>query len=210
MYQLLYLEGAPSSKVVLTEEFRADVKWWCNFLRTWNGISLIPKGEHDEAFTDASKPGFGAWWRQGKLWGHWSHKESLRHSNWRELQTILIAIRHWKEEWRGKRITIFSDNMASVSICRKGYTRSPKLAKIMRDLFWVAASHDIDLTVTHIPGDLNFFADFLSRQFTPGTGSSQRVIYASTKLKRQAPDAPTLQESVNFLNWQASLMSPPE
>lgn len=188
MYHLLFLDGPPHSQVKLSAEFQSDVKWWLRFFRKWNGISLIDRSLHTEVHTDASKTGFGAWEADKFLWGFWSNSESSNHSNWKELNTILIAVRQWGETWRGKRVVVWSDNMPSVAICSRGYTRSPKLAKTMRHLFWAAASFDIDLQVKHIAGINNNFADFLSRQNSPHSSTlQQRVTFAD-----QAPENPAL------------------
>lgn len=201
MYHLLFLNGHPHSLVRLSKEFQSDVSWWLHFFKSWNGVSLIERSESVSAFTDASKFGFGAWESDGSLWGSWSSREVELHSNWKELNTILIAIRTWGGRWHGKRVDLWSDNMASVAICNRGYSRSPKLAKTMRQLFWAAASHDIDLHVHHIAGTLNFFADFLSRQASPpGKSSQPREISVSPSPEKQAPARPTPTGSSSIRN----------
>lgn len=183
MYHLLFLEGIPTRKIFLSREFHSDVLWWLRFLRKWNGISLIGKLEEAYAATDAAKFGFGAWTGDQFLFGAWASNEIPEHSNWKELRTVLLAVSTWGELWRGKRVTIGCDNMPSVAICKRGYSRSPKLAKLMRQLFWLSTSYDIDLNLTHIAGVSNNFADFLSRQFLSPHPQSckQRVMFVSGK-----------------------------
>lgn len=184
LFPLLFHSGSKSTPIRLTQEFQADVTWWCKFLSRWNGIALIPKSSVVEVFTDASKYGYGA--VSGELWISelWRPSQVVKHSNWKELCTILIAIRRWGSRWRGCQVRLHSDNMASVAICNRGYSRSPHLSKLMRSIFWATAGFDIDLSVVHIPGVLNTSADFLSRNCirgpTSGSPLRERVLPSSS------------------------------
>ena len=52
-----------------------------------------------------------------------------------------------------------TDNMAVVQICINDYTRGMNLSAYVRNLWLITAGYDIDLTVTHIVGKNNIFAE---------------------------------------------------
>ena len=116
-----------------------------------------------------------------------------------------MAIHTWGHLWQGKQLHIYSDNMASVAICSRGYTHSPALAKLMRQLFWVALSHDIDLKFFHIAGVTNILADHLSQQTPPPSRNSlKREKFVCWKHEKPAHDAPTAMVSISSSNWPTS------
>lgn len=205
LYQLLFVDGPPSLSVRLTSEFRADVRWWKTFLRRWNGVSLIERTDSVTGCSDAAKFGYGGWIGDSVWWGYWDPKCILQHSNWKELNGINLLLKHSAASLQGKKLDLFSDNMASVAICNRGYSRSPKLAKIMRNIFWTVALHDIDLHVHYIPGAANVVADFFSRLQDPSTSkrSLPAEIAALANLGVPVPSEHTVME------WLSSTSMPP-
>lgn len=117
MFPLLFAEGSKSCLIRLTKKFQADVSWWCRFLTRWNGISLIPRSTSFTVYTDALKFGFRAVCDDLWISGAWRPDQLAKHSNWKELCTILIAVRQWGHLWQGCQVNLFSDNIASVAIC---------------------------------------------------------------------------------------------
>ena len=67
-----------------------------------------------------------------------------------------------------------TDNMAVVQICSNDYTRDMILSAYVRNLRLITARYDIDLTVSHIDGKNNIFADLLSRW--KGSDSNYKVL----------------------------------
>ena len=80
-----------------------------------------------------------------------------------EMVNILVVLRLWGQEWRGRSVIIKTDNMAVVNICKSGYTRDMELAAYIRNIWLITASLDIWLVVEHIRGKQNVMADLLSR-----------------------------------------------
>ena len=62
-----------------------------------------------------------------------------------------------------KKVVLYTDNKAVVSIYNQGYTRDKLLATIARNIWLYTAEKDIQLQVIHLPDKDNVTADLLSR-----------------------------------------------
>ena len=76
---------------------------------------------------------------------------------------ILLALRLWATDFNSKCLHVHCDNSAVVSILNTGKGQDPLLLAMARNVWLVASTSDIDLTVLHIPGKHNNIADLLSR-----------------------------------------------
>ena len=81
---------------------------------------------------------------------------------------VFIALKLWRHELQGRTIVIHCDNMAVVSSISSGRFWDPFLGSVARNIWLLTATHDIDLTVVHIPGIKNIYADVLSRWYGGG------------------------------------------
>ena len=90
---------------------------------------------------------------------------------------VLIALRLWADRLRGKRVTIYCDNAAVVSVIGTGKSRDLFLAAITRNIWLITAMWDIELNIEHIPGKDNTAADILSRWFSPNV--NRTALYES-------------------------------
>ena len=79
-----------------------------------------------------------------------------------EMLNFVVALRVWGPFWKHSAITIFCDNMSVVQVVSSGRTRDKFLALCIRNIWLLAAYHDIDLEVKHIVGKKNMVADALS------------------------------------------------
>ena len=80
-----------------------------------------------------------------------------------EMLNVLVAIRVWANQWRGKTIVIACDNQAVVSVINTGKTKDVVLGAIARNIAMEVALADINLRLIHILGKNNIVADSLSR-----------------------------------------------
>ena len=64
-----------------------------------------------------------------------------------------------------------------VSILNTGKGLDPLLLAMARNIWLLASTQDIDLTVLHIPGKHNNIADLLSRWHLPGTDRNRLYSY---------------------------------
>lgn len=153
----------------LPDYIKRDLCWWKTFLPVYNGISMMAVNEWSEPdnmlATDACLSGCG-----GVFGGQYFHaefpeiiKNKHLHINELEMLTIVVALKIWGVQLRGHRITIFCDNQSSCAIINKGSSRSDFMQSCLREICFLAASHEFELRAKHISGVNNRLADHLSR-----------------------------------------------
>lgn len=142
---------------------------WLRFIHVYNGVSIIPTSawsSPDAVFaTDACLSGCG-----GLTCHQFFHIEfprkvkdkfpSIHHL---EVLAILLAARLWGSQWRGLRLLVYCDNAAVVSSLNSGRVQDSILAACLRELWFLAASHEFELRAVHLSSAANRLADLLSR-----------------------------------------------
>ena len=83
--------------------------------------------------------------------------------NYLELIPVLQALHRKSDQWSDSHVIVFSDNTQVVSMVNKGISSNTVCMHCIREMFWIAARHNIYLTARHIPGSLNTLPDLLSR-----------------------------------------------
>ena len=161
----------------LSDEFFADLRWWSTFMRTWNGVALISDSSRscNEVHTDACSTGYSAVWRESWYAGTWTRAEeqearrSLRDSMpWKEMHAVVRAAATFGQHWRGTHVLFHCDCECMVKAVQKGSSTKPAIATLIRTLYLIAAQHDFTFNMQHIAGEMNVYADLLSRgQVTP-------------------------------------------
>lgn len=92
-----------------------------------------------------------------------------------EALAVLVAVRIWSPIWKGSRATlrVRSDSLSTLGAVNKLRSKTPGLAAIMREIALDCAEGIYTLQVLeHLPGELNVWADALSRIWQPGQVSS--------------------------------------
>ena len=182
--------------IPLTVEAKRDINWFLKFLPTFNGTTFFDHRPITVAMElDASLQGLGARWSDQV----YTLTIPLGYNNLNichlEMLNILLALRIWKDQWANSRISVACDNQAVVQVLNSGKTRDLTLAAIARNIQFQAATRDIDLRVTHIPGKSNIIADLLSRWVL--------IPQAEQKLKQMLPHSvliPINKELIN-IDW---------
>ena len=153
-------------------EAKADMRWWLEFLPTWNGSAPILEPEWTPShsfhlFTDASSlHGFGAYFDGAWFRGPWAPHQHLGPQisiAWQELYAIVLAAQVWGHRWGRKRILAHCDNLAVVKIWDRYSSKSSTIMSLVRKLHFIAASHHFIIKFSHIQGVDNGIADALSR-----------------------------------------------
>jgi len=166
----------------LTEEVRLDLRWWREFARDWNGVSIFYERDWLEAdkielFTDACERGYGC--RYGNRWieGEWSQDQLNRSRNpnapnesqqrsmpFLELLALIIAAATWAPLWKGKKIRFVTDCVpVAQSVNKRISASSSRNQELIRSLSLIAAKAEFDFDCKWIAGVENRAADFLSR-----------------------------------------------
>lgn len=159
----------------ITEAVRADIAWWCEFLPSFTGHSLLYEYEWTQAkrielFTDACEIGYGG--VHGNRWfaGAWS-SDVLAHAHRRrrvsmpflELFALVLAAAAFGGQWEAKKITFRCDCSPVVDVIKEGRSAKPEMMHLLRILQMTAARCGFDFRAEHIPGAENDAADTLSR-----------------------------------------------
>ena len=146
---------------------KLDAAWLAAFLPAFNGTTLIKNTVADYTVeVDSCLTGGGGLCSDT---GYFSldYPEFITQCHFSiaslECLNLLIAVRLWVSHWTGKHVLIFSDNWGVVCAIQSGRAQDPLIQSAMRELWWLAALHDVEFTVRHKPGAQLIQADALSR-----------------------------------------------
>ena len=148
---------------------KKDVLWWYRFLPTYNGISLMLYEEWctPDAIcsSDACLQGCGGFWL-GKYF-HTSFpvkfKEEKYHITVLEMFSVVICLKLWGNNFKGKRIQMFCDNESICHVVNSGKTKNELLQDCLREISFLAAVHEFQLKLVYIQSSANRLSDLLSR-----------------------------------------------
>ena len=163
--RVLNAGGSPS----IPEEVRRDLRWFQFFLQDYNGVSLIPQMERTPSdallASDACLVGFGAVCDKQFCKGSFPPQilsQSL-HISALEMLALIVAIKVWKDSFRGLRVGVKCDNEATVLVINSGKSRDPFMQACLRELCFICAQAQFEVWAEHIPGISNRLPDLLSR-----------------------------------------------
>ena len=153
----------------------ADIRWWQQHVRTWNGVSIMLEQEWTDAsklhmWTDACLMGYGAVYENEWLNGRWPDSvraESVRAKResmpYLELYALVLAAKTWGAHWAGRKIIFHCDCQPVVQALQTWSSAREGTQHLIRTLATTAAFFDFDFRVEHIAGLQNVSADALSR-----------------------------------------------
>lgn len=161
-----------TNKVLLSQDFRLDLKWWQDFLSLFNGTMPIRNQKPIiDVQVDACCSASGIYFRGDWQYLPFKHDyptASSWHINYKELLSVLFAARRWGHLWANSRVIIHTDSQVAKAILNKGTTRHGSVMEVLRDLFWLSVQNNFDLTAEYLPGKENNLADAISRLQEPG------------------------------------------
>ncbi len=158
-----------SHHISINSEARKDIEWWGEFLPSWNGKYKILELNSTPSpsinlFTDASGTHcFGIYFNSrwiSRKWPDWAASLSIQ---WKELFPIYLSCLVWAELFHRKKLIFHCDNMAVIEIWKSKVSKCKHIMSLLWKLFYIAASNNFIVNVTHIPGVSNSIADALSR-----------------------------------------------
>ena len=135
----------------------------------YNGVSLIDYGEWLEAdsaiSTDACLTGCGG--ICGNMYFHSRFpgfiEEQQLHISALELLAVVVGLKLWGQQMKGKRLVILCDNLASCIVINTGKAKCKFMQQCMREISYLAAVNEFQLRALHIEGRSNRLPDSLSR-----------------------------------------------
>lgn len=187
--------------VCLSPDAVEDLIWWERFGATFNGQSTIKKPIYPLYPTsDASLLGFAAHLGVDWFCGVWLNPNcnnigcdhvvsppemsdnDLKNINVLELYPVLAGIHRWKNLLRGHEVVVQIDNLQVYYMVRTGRSCNQTCMKWIRELFWLCANNDIDLSSIYIPSKENVVADALSRLKYDNVSSNINELLSETDL----------------------------
>ena len=145
--QELFQSQNYDSSIVLTEEVRGELDWWCQNLHLSNGQSLIATIPQLVISSDASTQGWGAYCKGLETGGQWSAQEMELHINMYELKAAKLAIVSFHGKFpTAMTIHIQMDNIVALTYLKKNgwYTMSHLDGNEQRDMEVSLGSSDHD------------------------------------------------------------------
>ena len=173
---LAALRASSTDRIRVTEGIKADLAWYARYLSTFNGRAIIPAERVVlRIWADACLKGAGASDGDRYYEHSFTHAFSAAH-HIAQLEGLncLAAIRVLVGKAQaGGTIEVMCDNRPSVDAFTSGRARDEVLAASARALWYHAASVDVDIRFTHVPGEEMALPDALSRASVDAAGRAR-------------------------------------
>ncbi len=160
----------PSHRVAMHGSFMDDISFWRNFMAHFNGKALLIQRRETDLSTDACPVAWGSVYHGDWAYGTWAadmpEADSLS-INHKEVLALLFAARRWRLAWRGAHVVWHTDNLCAAAWVNRGSCRSPLIMKGLRELFWLSATNDFQITARYLSGAENWASDSVSRLHEP-------------------------------------------
>ena len=158
----------------LSSKGQKDLAWWDNVLKLAPQKSIkVQIRETISTWTDAaSTKGLGAFFTSIEqpipqpnsafclaLPRHLVRKRE--HINTQEMRAVEQALLYWGQRWKGKRVTVHTDNRTIAYGLAHGTTCRASM-EVLRGCLLPATEYDLDLKAEWIPTNANALADVLS------------------------------------------------
>ena len=163
VYRLMKDRKSWDSNLILNEESKRDLLWWCNCLESWNGKSILTTDIDGQLVTDASHIGWGGHYGAHVTQDCWDKHMSRQHSNVREITAVLLSLRAFRPLLTGKTIQILSDHVTTVAYINHMGGPIPQLTEIAKLIWREAITNNVTIIARNLSGQLNNQADLLSR-----------------------------------------------
>ena len=184
--------------ISLGPQAKADIHWFLCFLGQFNGVTLIkPSMAQHVIHVDSCLQGVGGLC-SGLQFYKISYPQFLLDLGLSisslECWNLLVAARIWLPTLSGTTVLVFCDNWATVAAINSGRATDPIIRGSLRELWWLAASHDVQVEVRHKPGAEMIAADKVSRATTSSTAAAKfaQFVQAAQESEVQPPPSALL------------------
>ena len=168
-------------------EARKDIVWWARCIQEYNGISLLwlakEPGMDTLLQTDACPKGYGGISRQEYFRGRFPKELQSKNIAILEMWAVMVALKIWAPQLRGKYFWIHMDNEAVASVLNTGRAREQELQNALREIALIAVENQFVLKARHIAGVDNRIPDWLSRWHEPQARKQFRQYERDNSLK---------------------------
>lgn len=161
----------------ITKDMKADLHWWQQYLRGWNGVYLLrlnANRHHHHIWTDASgKLGIGGYRLNSPTCMQAINMDDvfslriptrlrLKDIQFKEMWAVRHALHQWQSRLGKSMVILYCDNQAVCAGIKNSSIRGQAMAPL-REICLQLARLDIAIKVHWIPTKANALADQLSR-----------------------------------------------
>ena len=159
-------------KIKLSEESKAELRWWIGNVEKKNGKRIRPRKPDVFLQSDASLMGWGSYnvCTDISIGGRWNEEEAVFPINYLELLAIFYALQAFCADLRGIHVSVQSDSTSAIAyINNMGGIASFQMDQLAMEIWQWCLAREIFISASFIPGVLNVRADFSSRNFSDST-----------------------------------------
>ena len=201
------LRGAKRPHININSSMRADLEWFRDFAMVWNGVAVFPDTTPSkEIVVDACLTGIGAATTRS-AYAYQIAPVDAPFDNITEIEAANVAAAlqtFVAASDKGRRITVYCDNMAAVTSLQSGRAQNKALLEVARSAWMVQAIFQVSIEYKHIPGHLNDLADALSRAHkSPAMAHKAHEIMTQRQLTRIHPCVHALDPISHLLSYRS-------
>jgi len=153
-----------SALVKVTKQAYRDLEWWKKVPAKWNGRAIWRAPDTALMHCDASKTAWGGVLNNTlPARAFWSAAERKLHITHLELAAVYNSVRSFMPWLKGRTVLLREDNMAVVHMLTSYTSKSKALMALLRTLWLLCDTCDIELKPLYIRSAANVWADRLSR-----------------------------------------------
>ena len=138
--------------MTLSPSSTEDLHWWV--ASTPSAFNVVSNSKYDMVIqTDASTTGWGGVLGDSSTGGHLTPVESLFHINYLEILAVLMTLKAFCNQIRGKHVHVLIDNTTAVATLNHMGTSHSRDCNAACGLVWDwCVSNSVWLSASHIPG----------------------------------------------------------
>lgn len=157
-----------SDRIVLSEDM---LGWWLEYIQLQNGIPMVSlmtnkKWESPGSIwsSDSSSTGLGGWSEQTAEFFHYTLDEGHRQLDINSLEclALLLCLRKWSDQCKGKKIMVYCDNTTTVAVVNSGAAKTKFLQACLREIYHICALNSAEIRAVWLKTTDNTIADVLS------------------------------------------------
>ena len=184
----------------LSAKAHDELKWWI-FSVNKAHRPLIKPPYSLIITTDASSNGWGAECNGTSTGGLWTVFERSHHINYLEMLAIFFGLKVFASSRSHLHVRVITDNTTAVSvISHMGSSHSQTCNDLCKTIWNWCISRNIWLSVAHIPGHQNVYADYESRKITDTSAEWQlnpNILHSCLRYLHAAPQIDLFASRIN-------------
>ena len=157
-------------RLKLNVSAKRDMRWWLDCIASHNGVTIFPtdwnESNHSVMYSDASDQACAFVWN-----GRWSvcpfqgkyTPLAEMPIHFRELLAVCKGIATFGEQLKDSKLKVMVDNQAICFAINSGSIKCVQSMELIRTLYYLLCTHNIDIKAEYIHTKDNVWADALSR-----------------------------------------------